>query len=179
MPFLILTSPSNWKKQLMTNYLLDVEMCSICSTCNTKYQLYSNYNGKKKNWMLWKKMETEVKNSLSAILVMRKKNQDFRVREICQSCQTWPAKFVQILLRTDSRLVFCNRKLMRTDIFFTRTTKPICNFANSVISNCRIFILTLLNIFSCKQVCCFWRVLAAPEDLLIFIWSVTVSLTVY
>jgi hypothetical protein len=26
------------------------------------------------------------------------------------------------------RLVFCNRKLMRTDIFFTRTTKPICNF---------------------------------------------------
>ena len=59
----------------MTNYLLDVEMCSICSTCNTKYQLYSNYNDKKKNWMLWKKMETEVKNS-AAILVMRKKNQD-------------------------------------------------------------------------------------------------------
>ena len=29
-------------------------------------------------------------------------------------------------------LVFCNRKLMRTDIFFTRTTKLICNFANSV-----------------------------------------------
>jgi hypothetical protein len=55
-----------------------------------------------------------------------------RVREMCQSCQTWPAKFGQILLRTDTRLVFCNRKLMRTDIFFTRTTKPICNFANSV-----------------------------------------------
>ena len=54
-----------------------------------------------------------------------------RVREMCQSCQTWPAKFGQILLRTDTRLVFCNRKLMRTDIFFTRTTKPICNFANS------------------------------------------------
>jgi hypothetical protein len=35
------------------------------------------------------------------------------------------------LLRTDTRLVFCNRKLMRTDIFLTRTTKPICNFANS------------------------------------------------
>jgi hypothetical protein len=33
---------------------------------------------------------------------------------------------------TDTRLVFCNRKLMRTDIFFTRTTKLICNFANSV-----------------------------------------------
>ena len=54
-----------------------------------------------------------------------------RVHKMCQSCQTWPAKFGQILLRTDTRLVFCNRKLMRTDIFFTRTTKPICNFANS------------------------------------------------
>ena len=53
-----------------------------------------------------------------------------RVHEMCQSCQTWPAKFGQILLRTDTRLVFCNRKLMRTEIFFTRTTKPICNFAN-------------------------------------------------
>ena len=52
---------------------------------------------------------------------------------MCQSCQTWPAKFGQILLRTDTRLVFCNRKLMRTDIFFTRTTKPICNFANSIV----------------------------------------------
>jgi hypothetical protein len=38
---------------------------------------------------------------------------------MCQSCQTWPAKFGQILLRTDTRLVFCNRKLMRTDIFFS------------------------------------------------------------
>ena len=28
---------------------------------------------------------------------------------------------------------FCNRKLKRTDIFFTRTTKPMCNFANSAI----------------------------------------------
>jgi hypothetical protein len=57
----------------------------------------------------------------------------YRVRKMCQSCQTWPAKFGQILLRTDTRLIFCNRKLMRTDIFFTRTTKPICNFANSVL----------------------------------------------
>jgi len=32
--------------------------------------------------------------------------------------------------RTDTRLVFCNRKLMRTDIFFTRTNKPIFNFVN-------------------------------------------------
>ena len=55
-----------------------------------------------------------------------------RIHEMCQSCQTWPAKFGQILLRTDTRLVFCNRKLMRTDIFFTRTTKLICNFTNSV-----------------------------------------------
>ena len=58
----------------------------------------------------------------------------YRVHEMCQSCQTWPAKFGQILLRTDTRLVFCNRKLMRTDFFYTRTTKPICNFVNSVIS---------------------------------------------
>ena len=33
-------------------------------------------------------------------------------------------------MRTDTRLVFCNKKLMRTDIFLTRTTKPICNFVN-------------------------------------------------
>ena len=34
-------------------------------------------------------------------------------------------------IRTDTKLVFYNRKLMRTDIILTRTTKPICNFANS------------------------------------------------
>jgi hypothetical protein len=54
-----------------------------------------------------------------------------RVREMCQ---TWLAKFGQILARTYTRLVFCNKKLMRTDIFFTRTTKPICNFVNPAIS---------------------------------------------
>jgi hypothetical protein len=47
-----------------------------------------------------------------------------RVHEIRQSCEIWPAKFGQILLRTDTRLVFCNRKLMRTDISFTRTPNP-------------------------------------------------------
>ena len=31
--------------------------------------------------------------------------------------------FWQILLRTDTRLVFCNRKSMRTDILLTKTTK--------------------------------------------------------
>ena len=36
----------------------------------------------------------------------------------------------QIVLRTDTRLVFCNRKLSRTDNFFTRTMKPICNYVN-------------------------------------------------
>ena len=56
-----------------------------------------------------------------------------RIHEICQFCQTWPAKYGQILLRNDTRLVFCNGKLMRTDIFFTRTTKPICNFMNPVV----------------------------------------------
>lgn len=37
-------------------------------------------------------------------------------------------KFVNTVrheLRTDTRLVFCHRKLMRTDILFTRTTKLI------------------------------------------------------
>jgi hypothetical protein len=42
-----------------------------------------------------------------------------RVHEI----QTWPAQYGQILQRTDTRFVFSNRKLMKTDIFFTRTTK--------------------------------------------------------
>jgi hypothetical protein len=72
-----------------------------------------------------------IKNSEKSIL--ESIFQVIRVREMCQSCQTWPAQFGQVLLRTDTRLVFCNRKLMRTDIFFTRTTKPICNFANSVV----------------------------------------------
>jgi hypothetical protein len=54
-----------------------------------------------------------------------------RVCDLCQSCQTWPAKFGQIWPRTDTSLVFCNRKLMRTDILFTRTTKHTCNFAHS------------------------------------------------
>ena len=60
----------------------------------------------------------------------------YRVHEICPSCQTWPAKFGQIWLTTDKRLVFCiNRKLMRTDIFFTRTTKHICNFVKPAVKN--------------------------------------------
>jgi hypothetical protein len=42
------------------------------------------------------------------------------------------AQFGQILLRTDTRLVFCNRKLLRTDIIFTRIIEPICNFVNPV-----------------------------------------------
>ena len=36
--------------------------------------------------------------------------------------------FCQILIRTDTRLVFCNRKLMRTDIFLTRTIKTHIEF---------------------------------------------------
>ena len=34
---------------------------------------------------------------------------------------------------SDASLLFCNRKLMRTDIFFTWTTKPICHFVNTEI----------------------------------------------
>ena len=39
----------------------------------------------------------------------------------------------QILLRTDIRLVFCNRKLMRTetDIFFIRNRTTICSSSSS------------------------------------------------
>ena len=43
-------------------------------------------------------------------------------------------------LRTDTRLVFCYRKFMRTDIFFIRTTKPLCNFVNPEIT---IFVHTI------------------------------------
>ena len=43
---------------------------------------------------------------------------DDRAHEICQSCQKWPAKFRQILLMTDTKKLFCNRILMRTDNFF-------------------------------------------------------------
>jgi hypothetical protein len=41
--------------------------------------------------------------------------------------------FWQILLRTDIRLVFCNRKLMRTetDIFFIRNRTTICSSSSS------------------------------------------------
>ena len=69
-----------------------------------------------------------------------------RVHDICQ---TWPAKFWQILLRTDTRLVFCNRKLMRTDIFFSlKTTKPICNFVNPSIHKKINDLFTVLQIFA-------------------------------
>jgi len=47
-----------------------------------------------------------------------------RVREISQSCQTWPGTFGQILLRTCTRLEFCNRKLMRTAIFSLGPPNP-------------------------------------------------------
>ena len=46
----------------------------------------------------------------------------------CQSCQIWPAKFEQILIRTDTRLVFYNRKLMTTDIILTMTTEAHMQF---------------------------------------------------
>jgi hypothetical protein len=61
-----------------------------------------------------------------------------------ESCQTWTAKFGQILLQTDARLVFCNRKLLRTEIIFTMPIKPICNFVNPA--------TFLIN-------CCYWPVL--------------------
>ena len=80
----------------------------------------------------------------------------FQSSRNCQSCQIWPAKFGQILIRTDTRLVFCNTKLMRTDIFFSRTTKPISNFVNS--ESCKCFphenkMLTLAYKLG-KQRCC-------------------------
>ena len=48
-----------------------------------------------------------------------------RIREMCQSCQTWPAKFGQILLRTDTRLVyFAIENKWGLTLIFTRTIKP-------------------------------------------------------
>ena len=58
-------------------------------------------------------------------------NQSAIQSTLFKTCVSEFAKFQQNLGRFYTRLVFCNRKLMRTDIFFTRTTKPICNFANS------------------------------------------------
>ena len=49
----------------------------------------------------------------------------FFSQSISQSLRNVSVLFGQILLRTDTRLVFCNRKLIRTDIFFTWTTKRI------------------------------------------------------
>ena len=45
------------------------------------------------------------------------------------------------LAKNHHKIGFCNRKLMRTDIFFTRTTKPICNFVNPVILFLNLLIL--------------------------------------
>ena len=54
-----------------------------------------------------------------------------RVHEIRQSCQTWPVKYGQILLRTDTRLVILQPKINEDwHFFFTRTTKHICSFFN-------------------------------------------------
>ena len=39
-------------------------------------------------------------------------------------------KLLADFARTDTWLVFYNRKLLRTDNFFTRIAKPICNFPN-------------------------------------------------
>ena len=41
------------------------------------------------------------------------------VCKIHHSYQAWPAKSLEILLRTGTRLVFCSRKLMRTGILFS------------------------------------------------------------
>ena len=62
------------------------------------------------------------------------------------------SKIVQILLRTDRSLVFCNRKLMRTDIIFTRTTKPICHFVNPARSCISKFQLVVLSDIYIKNV---------------------------
>ena len=44
--------------------------------------------------------------------------------------QTWPAELGQILLRSDTRLVFCNWKLMRTDIFLLGPPSPYAIYVN-------------------------------------------------
>jgi hypothetical protein len=72
------------------------------------------------------------------------RNVDFfslSIMDIAAYTITLQTNLGRFLLRTDTRLVFCNKKLMRTDIFFTRTTKPICNFANSIVL---MFFLSLM-----------------------------------
>ena len=61
-----------------------------------------------------------------------------RVREMYQSCQTWPVKFGQIWLRTDTRLVFCNRKLMRTDIFSLGPPNPYAISRTLIVYTCLV-----------------------------------------
>jgi hypothetical protein len=51
------------------------------------------------------------------------------------------AKFGQIIIRTDTRLVFSIKKLMRTDIVFTRTTKDIWYFLKPLLSSLHMNLL--------------------------------------
>ena len=81
-------------------------------------------------WMLFQKHVVHTK--LYIYVIIGNSSLLHQSSRNCQSCQISPATFGKMLIRTDTRLVFCNRKLMRTDIILTRTTKPICNFVNSV-----------------------------------------------
>jgi hypothetical protein len=78
-----------------------------------------------------------------------------------------PVRHYQILLRTDTRLVFWNRKLMRT-------TKPKCNFVNPVYCKPSPSIFTACTIIidniSIKYYLCFEKKVFLL-DLQVFCWT--------
>ena len=97
-------------------YMLTSPLWNKIHFCNTKVQ--KKGHDRKKNGKLVKKeskymcaSQSQSSRNLSVLSDMTRK----------------------ILLRTDTRLVYCNRILMRTDIFFTRTSKSISNIVNPAI----------------------------------------------
>ena len=70
-----------------------------------------------------------------------------------------------LLISIDTSQVFCDRKLMRPDTFFTRTTKPICNFVkpceHSILHFCML--TDFLYIFCIFELTCIWKRLKSPK----------------
>jgi hypothetical protein len=69
--------------------------------------------------------------SSQILLVMSDSSDELPKHKRLSSQQYWRTSQTQTFVSTvGTRLVFCNRKLLRIDIFFTRTNKLICNFVN-------------------------------------------------
>ena len=112
------------KKMVVINFINSNKSCLFLS--------FQSFGYKPEWWMLFQKHVVHTKLDIYVFIGNSSLLQLHQILWNCQSCQIWPAKFGKNLIRTDKWLVFCNRKLMRTDIILTRTTKPICNFAISV-----------------------------------------------